>query len=125
MTRRNAKGHTKKMRKSLAKWVRSQIGATVKRRNTKRRRNVEMGFYSGGVFHPIRASSDYSRTRGGDWRGASKKLKAAISGAKKRAKKFAHNPGTVRHVKGQTGWIKAKSVRIVKSGGRTVVQVKR
>lgn len=30
------------------------------KKTTKRRRNVEMGFYSGGVFHPIRASSDYS-----------------------------------------------------------------
>ena len=29
----------------------------VRRRRT--RRNVEMGYWSGGVFHPIRASDDY------------------------------------------------------------------
>ena len=35
-------------------------------RRVKRRRNIQQGFYSGGVFHPIRASSDYDSSRGGD-----------------------------------------------------------
>lgn len=35
--------------------------ASVRRNGTPTRRNesVEMGFYSGGKFHPIRASDDY------------------------------------------------------------------
>ena len=33
-----------------------------------RRRNIAMGFWDGGVFHPIRASSDYSRGRAGEGR---------------------------------------------------------
>jgi hypothetical protein len=32
----------------------------------RRRRNIEQGFYAGGVFHPIRSSSDYNPKRGGD-----------------------------------------------------------
>lgn len=32
-----------------------------------RLRNIEMGFYSGGVFHPIRASNDYNEFRAGDF----------------------------------------------------------
>lgn len=35
------------------------------------RKNVEMGYYAGGTFHPIRASGDYDTERGGDdydWR---------------------------------------------------------
>lgn len=30
------------------------------------RKNVEMGFWAGGTFHPIRSSSDYDSKRGGD-----------------------------------------------------------
>jgi hypothetical protein len=29
-------------------------------------KNIEQGFYAGGVFHPIRASSDYSARRAGE-----------------------------------------------------------
>jgi DNA-directed RNA polymerase subunit RPC12/RpoP len=32
-----------------------------------RLRNVEMGFFSGGVFHPIRASKDYNEFLAGDF----------------------------------------------------------
>jgi hypothetical protein len=35
------------------------------------KQNIEQGFYSGGVFHPIRASADYDTARAGDdydWR---------------------------------------------------------
>lgn len=32
----------------------------------KPRRNIEMGFYSSGVFHPIRASKDYDQARVND-----------------------------------------------------------
>ena len=34
-------------------------------------KNVEMGFYRGGVFHPIRASKDYSRAQAGEGRARS------------------------------------------------------
>jgi hypothetical protein len=32
----------------------------------KHMKNIEQGFFSGGVFHPIRGSSDYSRGRAGE-----------------------------------------------------------
>jgi hypothetical protein len=32
----------------------------------RRKRNIEQGFWSNGVFHPIRSSSDYNPKRGGD-----------------------------------------------------------
>lgn len=87
------------------------------------RRNIEMGFFGGdGRFHPIRASSDYSRKRAGDDVGALKRVAALKRSATRKAKAM-HNP--VRRVKGSTGWLKAKSVRIVRQAGRTVVQVKR
>lgn len=35
------------------------------------------------------------------------------------------NPGRARHVRGSTGWLQAKAVRIVKQHGRTVVQIRR
>lgn len=34
----------------------------------KRLKNVEQGFYAGGIFHPIRASADYSGGRAGEGR---------------------------------------------------------
>lgn len=35
-------------------------------KTNRKRRNVAMGFMNGGVFHPIRASDDYSRRRAGE-----------------------------------------------------------
>lgn len=55
----------------------------------KRRRNIEQGFWANGVFHPIRASSDYNPKRGGDISGSSAADLAAY--ARRRRKK---NPGT-------------------------------
>jgi len=31
-------------------------------------KNIEMGFYAGGMFHPIRGSKDYSQARAGEGR---------------------------------------------------------
>jgi hypothetical protein len=33
-----------------------------------KKRNIAMGFWDGGVFHPIRASKDYSASRAGEGR---------------------------------------------------------
>jgi hypothetical protein len=42
-----------------------------------KKRNIAMGFWDGGIFHPIRASSDYSRSRAGEGRTKrAKKVKA-------------------------------------------------
>lgn len=58
-----------------------------------KRRNIAAGFYDeDGYFHPIRASYDYSPSR-------------AVEG-RKRAKAKRKNPR----------WIKAKAVRIRRSG---------
>jgi hypothetical protein len=45
--------------------------------STGKRKNIEMGFWAGGSFHPIRASKDYheSRVSGGSWQKFSKRKK--------------------------------------------------
>ena len=46
-------------------------------RGRRRRRNVAAGFYDEeGIFHPIRASFDYSRSRAGERPARKKKAKA-------------------------------------------------
>lgn len=42
---------------------------------SRRKKNVEMGFYSGGQFHPIRASKDYNEFLGGDFDGKEERTK--------------------------------------------------
>jgi hypothetical protein len=44
--------------------TRRTLNALVKLIPAKRRKNVEMGFYDETGFHPIRASADYSESRG-------------------------------------------------------------
>ena len=87
------------------------------KRRAKRRKNVQMGFWDGTGFHPIRASSDYDSgyeiraARSRAW-SASQKPKRKKSKAKRRK-----NPGqtVVR------GWLKAKAVKIVRDkNGRAV-----
>lgn len=53
----------------------------------RRKCNIEQGFWSNGVFHPIRGSSDYNPKRGGDMGDRSMSDYAR----RKRKKK---NPGT-------------------------------
>jgi hypothetical protein len=36
------------------------------------KRNIAMGFYEGGIFHPIRASKDYSKANAGEGRARAK-----------------------------------------------------
>ncbi len=41
------------------------------------KKNIAEGFWDGGIFHPIRASSDYSRGRAGEGRSkTAKKVRA-------------------------------------------------
>ena len=57
---------------SPAKQASKRAAGSVGRRltaysqNPRRHRNVQEGFYRDGVFHPIRASSDYSAVRAGE-----------------------------------------------------------
>lgn len=53
----------------------------------KKRRNISQGYIKGGVFHPIRAASDYSRTRAGESKHwvATKRKKPAYLLKKKKA----------------------------------------
>lgn len=51
-------------------------------------KNVAMGFYdSNGIFHPIRASDDYSRARAGEGRKKKAKKKAKTARKRKAAPK--------------------------------------
>lgn len=45
-----------------------QAVANAKRTIKRHLKNIEQGFYRRGVFHPIRASSDYSPGRAGETR---------------------------------------------------------
>lgn len=58
----NVHGRTKKAAK-----------ANGKRFVKKYMKNIEQGFYEGGIFHPIRGSSDYSAARAGEGRSRSAK----------------------------------------------------
>jgi len=49
----------------------------------KHMKNIEQGFWEGGIFHPIRGSSDYSARRAGE----SGKAKARRYAPKKKAVK--------------------------------------
>jgi hypothetical protein len=111
------------------------------------RRNVEMGFWSGGVFHPIRSSDDYDpEDVGEEYQYApakkkkkkkknagilSRKLPFFLPAKRKTRKKNAganrRNPvRTEATVTGEgTDWISAKAVRVRKEGGRFKVEVKR
>jgi hypothetical protein len=54
------------------------------RRMVKRHmKNIEQGFYAGGIFHPIRGSSDYDSSRAGE----GKSGRAAKSRAKRATRK--------------------------------------
>lgn len=61
----------------IGKWVTGAIKRlpggklVMKTANPGVRKNVEMGFYDGTGFHPIRASSDYQESRAGESRRAS------------------------------------------------------
>jgi len=78
-----------------------------------------MGFWRGGIFHPIRASDDYEPdTVGERYQWKPKKKKKA-----KARKNPVHREARVTG-KG-TGWIKAKAVRVVKKNGRYKVEVAR
>ena len=52
--------------------------------NPRRRRNISEGFYSGGVFHPIRASYDYNVMRSGD---GTKLMRSLTGGGKGKRRK--------------------------------------
>jgi hypothetical protein len=54
---------------TITRKTNGQVVVRGKGRKTTKRGNVAEGFYSDGVFHPIRASSDYNRKRAGeaDW----------------------------------------------------------
>jgi hypothetical protein len=54
------------MRKATSVRVQRLKGGVIKL--TPLRRNITEGFYSGGVFHPIRAASDYDPGRAGEGR---------------------------------------------------------
>lgn len=72
----------------------------------KKRRNVAAGFYDeDGYFHPIRASYDYDAGRTTNPR-----------------RKRKNAPKMIKPPK---GWIKAKAVRVVRRGGKRIVEVKR
>jgi hypothetical protein len=45
----------------------TKIRQMMKAKNRKRK-NVEMGYWAGGVFHPVRASRDYDPGRAGEGR---------------------------------------------------------
>jgi hypothetical protein len=47
-------------------------------------KNIEQGFYAGGVFHPIRGSSDYSPSRAGEGRKKAKSKGKKKSSARRR-----------------------------------------
>lgn len=48
--------------KSVGASVRKNPGGSVTITPIRKRRNVEMGFYRNGKFHPIRASDDYEES---------------------------------------------------------------
>lgn len=48
-------------------------------------KNVEQGFYAGGIFHPIRASRDYSSARAGEGRSSKARRSRATKATRKRA----------------------------------------
>ena len=48
-------------------------------------RNIAEGWYTGGVFHPIRASEDYKPSRAGEGRTAKAKHIRATRATRKRA----------------------------------------
>lgn len=104
-----------------------------------RRRNVQMGFRdSNGVFHPIRASSDYDDARDAATahlyprKKKGKKKNSAHSAkmrffrpAKKRAKK--KNPVKIAATMSgkSTGWMPAQAVRVRVVKGVRIVDVKK
>ena len=60
-------------------------------------KNVEQGFYEGGIFHPIRGSSDYSAGRAGEGRSSSAKRTRKSHAAKAvRAKSATRKAGRPR-----------------------------
>jgi len=66
----------------------------------RRKRNVQMGFYAGGAFHPIRASEDYDEARAGEGHKLPlhPRLRRASAALKKRVKETPQqgrlfNPG--------------------------------
>lgn len=56
-----------------------------------RKRNIEMGYWDGGIFHPIRASSDYSGARAGEKRARSKTARRT------RARSYSRKARHARH----------------------------
>jgi len=88
------------------------------------RRNVQQGFWDATGFHPIRASADYDSgrlfddTEEGSYRRKKKKSKAKG----KRRKNASTRSGLAADPR---GWMSAKAVRIVKRGGRAVLQIKK
>lgn len=84
----------------------------------RRRRNVQQGFMvkrgRTWVFHPVRASDDYSPKRAGE-----KRKRKPVSKKRKRLGAKRSNPGA------PSGWIKAKAVKVTRlPGGGVNVKVK-
>lgn len=115
-------------------------GVSNRMAKRKTRRNVEMGFWQDGIFHPIRASADYVRAAAGEGtvyaprKKKGKKKKNRAHSAKMRffrpAKRKAKRKNPVRvgaQVVGSgTGWIKAKAVKVRKVKGKGyILDVKR
>lgn len=79
--------------KAAAEKYRDAIRARAK--TNPRKRNIEMGYYAGGTFHPIRESRDYDPARAGETRGSrgggSYRLQRAGRAVAKR-KSRTHNP---------------------------------
>lgn len=69
-------------RAKFVKMVRARArAAKAAKRGTGKRRNVEQGYMAGGVFHPIRSSSDYSAKRAHE--AVKKKARFATKGKKR------------------------------------------
>lgn len=104
----NPRKRVKANRNSLGRFVSKRKAASVARR-TKRKRNVVAGFRDEeGIFHPIRASYDYSRKRGGEPPRKSRRKARKTTGKVTRRKRSnpaylvtlgAINPAPIKKVK--------------------------
>jgi hypothetical protein len=68
--------------------------ATTVAKRKKIRGNIEMGFFAGGTFHPIRASADYDDTRAGENQDFRKRPTRLGTAAKKRLGITTAAPGS-------------------------------